>query len=211
MNRAGGTSQAKGSQGLHKGEPVMQFASAVEWERWLAKHHEADGGLWIRHARKASGFATVTYPEAVEVALCWGWIDGQVAPENASFYLQRYTARRRKSRWSLINRGKAETLIACGRMRRPGMAQVEAARADGRWDAAYSSPATISVPVDFESALAEHPRALRAFLAVSRHERYRILSQLEQAVRPATRRRRIETFLSKLAEARPPNRYNQGG
>ncbi|HEX2265389.1 MAG TPA: hypothetical protein VHH14_03815, partial [Solirubrobacterales bacterium] len=128
--------------------PVMPFASRDAWAAWLEEQHAASDGLWLKFAKKGSGLDTVTYAEAVEVALCYGWIDGQVRKFDEDYYLQRFTPRRARSRWSKINRQKATELIERGEMKPAGLREVERARADGRWDAAYDAPSTATVPED---------------------------------------------------------------
>lgn len=179
--------------------PVLPFASAAAWEAWLEREHAQAGGVWLKLAKKESGIATVTVAEAVEVALCFGWIDGQVAKHDADWFLQRYTPRRRQSRWSRINRDRALALIAADRMRPAGLAQVEAARADGRWEAAYASPANATVPDDLQAALDANPAAAAFFAKLRGANRYAVLYRVQDAKRPATRARRIEQFVEMLA------------
>ena len=124
---------------------VLACRDAAEWEAWLADHHTLEAGVWLKVARKGSGLASVTNDEALDVALCYGWINGQRRPLDASWYLQKYTPRRAQSTWSKVNVDKAEALIAAGRMREPGLAEIAAAKADGRWDAAYDAPSTATV------------------------------------------------------------------
>src|SRR5215212_3844639 len=132
---------------------ILPFASAGTWEAWLEREHARAPGVWVKIAKKETGIATVTYAEALDVALCFGWIDGQKSSFDASWFLQRFTPRRHGSRWSKRNTEHAERLIAAGRMRPAGLAQVEAARADGRWEAAYASQASATVPPDLQAAL----------------------------------------------------------
>lgn len=186
----------------HKGEPVRRFRSGAEWSKWLAKNHARSAAIWIQFAKKGSGVESVTYAEAVEEALCFGWIDGQAASLDETFYLQRFTSRRRKSRWSKINVAKAEALIAAGRMLSPGLSEVEAAKADGRWEEAYSSPRTAQVPDDLARALDAAPRAKVFFVSLDGQNRYAILHRLEAIKGPATRARRIAEFVAMLSEGR---------
>src|SRR6266576_3404640 len=130
------------------GLPTLFFACAVDWERWLEENHSGSEGVWIKMAKKDSGIASVRYPEVLDGALCFGWIDGRREALDERHFLQRFTPRRARSRWSRINREHAERLIAQGRMRSSGLAEVERARADGRWEAAYESQARSSVPGD---------------------------------------------------------------
>jgi uncharacterized protein YdeI (YjbR/CyaY-like superfamily) len=181
------------------GLPVLPFASREEWRSWLDQHHAAEQGVWIRFARKGSGMPTVVYSEAVEVALAYGWIDGQAAGVDERFYAQRFTPRRARSKWSKINRARAEELIARGTMMPAGMAEVERARADGRWHAAYDSPSTATVPDDLRRALDADPAASESFERLDGTNRYAILYRIQDAKRPETRARRIEKFVAMLA------------
>jgi uncharacterized protein YdeI (YjbR/CyaY-like superfamily) len=179
--------------------PIVPFASAAAWEAWLEERHAAAPGVLLKFAKKGSGVATVTYEEAVEVALCFGWIDGQVRRFDERFYLQRFTPRRRASRWSKINVERALALIEAGRMRPAGLAQVEAAQADGRWEAAYASPSNATVPPDLQAALDANPAAAAFFATLSGANRYAILYRVGDAKRPETRARRIAQFVEMLA------------
>jgi uncharacterized protein YdeI (YjbR/CyaY-like superfamily) len=178
----------------------MKFASAAAFEAWLAAEHATSDGIWLEIAKKASGVPSVTYGEAVEIALCFGWIDGQVKrSEEEGFYQQRFTPRRARSTWSQINREKVAALIASGRMQPAGLAEVERAKADGRWDAAYAPPSRMEVPDDLRRALDAVPEAASAFESLSRSVRYAVLYSVHDAKRPETRARRIERFVDKLA------------
>jgi uncharacterized protein YdeI (YjbR/CyaY-like superfamily) len=179
--------------------PVRPFASGAAWERWLVKHHESSGGIWIRFAKKGSGVSTVTHAEALDVALCYGWIDGQAKPLDDRYYLRRFTPRTGRSKWSKINCGNASRLVEAGRMRRAGLRQMEAAKADGRWDAAYDSPRNATVPEDLAAALGANRRAAEFFESFDKRNRYAILYRVQDAKRPETRARRIETFVKMLA------------
>ena len=182
--------------------PVMELASAEAWDKWLAKHHASSPGVWLKIAKKGTGVATVTMPEVIETALCWGWIDGLRHRHDEMYFRQRMTPRKRGSRWSRINRDKAEALIAAGRMQPAGHREVEAARADGRWDAAYAGSRTITVPDDLTSALRRNAAARRAFEQLDSRNRYAILYRIQDAKRSETRARRIEQFVTMLAEGR---------
>jgi uncharacterized protein YdeI (YjbR/CyaY-like superfamily) len=156
--------------------------------------------LWVEFAKKGSGIDSVTHDEALDVAICFGWIDGQARrSEDPRFYRQRFTPRRRRSRWSQVNCAKAEALTAAGRMRPAGLAEVERARQDGRWDAAYAPPSTATVPDDLQAALDADPAAAEFFAGLSSQNRYAILYRIQEAKRPETRRRRIEKFVAMLA------------
>lgn len=180
------------------GKPVLAFASQAEWEAWLEAENAASDGVWIMFAKKGSGVESVTYAEALDVALCHGWIDSQVRSRDERFYLQKFTPRRPRSKWSQINRDKVERLTAEGRMRPAGLAQVELAKADGRWDAAYASPATIEVPQDLQAALDASPRAAEFWAGLNKANRYAIVYGLEDAKKPETRERRLAKFLGML-------------
>jgi uncharacterized protein YdeI (YjbR/CyaY-like superfamily) len=175
------------------------FASAEEWEAWLREHHEAAPGVWIKFARKGSGEATVTYMEALHVALCYGWIDGQARGLDDSHYLQRFTPRRARSIWSKRNRDFATALIESGRMQPAGLREIERAKADGRWDAAYDAPSTATVPDDLRAALDANPAAAGFFETLTGQNRYAILHRVQTAKKPETRARRIEQFVAMLA------------
>jgi uncharacterized protein YdeI (YjbR/CyaY-like superfamily) len=179
--------------------PSLPFESAAAWEAWLDEHHADTPGVWLKLAKKASGIATVTYGDAVEVALCFGWIDGQVRRFDERFYLQRFTPRRRGSRWSKINVEKALALIEAGRMRPAGLAQVQAAQADGRWEAAYDSPSNATVPPDLQAALDADSKAAAFFATLKSTNRYAILYRVGEAKRPETRARRIAQLVEMLA------------
>ena len=182
--------------------PVLELASAEAWDKWLAKHHASSPGVWLKIAKKGTGVATVTMPEVIETALCWGWIDGLRHRHDDVYFRQRMTPRKRGSRWSRINRDKAEALIAAGRMQPAGHREVEAARADGRWDAAYSGSRTMTVPDDLTRALRRNAAARRAFEQLDSRNRYAILYRIQDAKRSETRARRIEQFVTMLAEGR---------
>jgi uncharacterized protein YdeI (YjbR/CyaY-like superfamily) len=180
---------------------VIAFESARAFEAWLAKNHETSAGIWLKFARKASGVPTVVYAEALEVALCYGWIDGQVkqCAEDGRYYLQRFTPRTARSKWSKVNRGKVEALIAAGRMAPAGLRQIEAAKADGRWEAAYDSPSKATMPEDLEAALAKNKAAREFFATLKGRNRYAILYRVQDAKRPETRARRVKEFVAMLA------------
>lgn len=178
--------------------PIKAFATARAWERWLAKEPATSEGLWIRIAKQDSEIISITYEEAVEVALCYGWIDGQKAAVDEEFWLQRFTPRRPGSRWSKINCGRVEALLAAGRMKPGGRREVERAKADGRWDAAYAGQATMAVPGDLEAALAKDAKAKRSFSTLDSANRYAILYRIHDAKQPETRARRVAQFVEML-------------
>src|SRR5947209_7634588 len=152
--------------------PIVQVADQREWGRWLEQNHATVGAIWLKLAKKGSPTPTVSYAEAIEEALCYGWIDGQVRALDEHFYLQRFTPRRARGKWSQINREKATRLIAEGRMRPSGLAQIEAAKADGRWDAAYPAQSDATVPDDFQRALDQNAEAKRFFETLTGSARY---------------------------------------
>lgn len=180
-------------------EPLF-FESAAAWGKWLSKNHRQPESIWIQYAKKDSGLPSVTYPEALEIALCWGWIDAQVQRLDATYYLQRWSRRRPRSRWSKINREKATRLIATGQMQPAGLAEIQAAQADGRWDAAYDSPATIREPDDFLAALESNPKAKAAYKRITRSARFSLLYGILEARRSETRARRIAKAVETLSK-----------
>lgn len=179
--------------------PILPFEDKQAWAAWLSSHHATAAGVWLKLGKKGSGKPSVTYAEAVEVALAWGWIDGQKRPVDAAWWLQRFTRRGPKSIWSRVNREKAVALIEAGAMKAPGLAEVERARRDGRWEAAYESQSRATVPPDLAAALAANPRAARFFEALEAHNRYAVLFRIHAAKKPETRAMRIEKFVAMLA------------
>jgi uncharacterized protein YdeI (YjbR/CyaY-like superfamily) len=179
--------------------PVLGLAGKAAWESWLAEHHASSPGVWLKIAKKSSGSPGLSYPEALEIALCFGWIDGQKGGLDDEHWLQRFTPRKRGSRWSKINTEKAAELIEAGRMRPAGMVEVELARQDGRWDAAYAGQRNMAVPDDLERALAADDAARAFFATLSSVNRYAILYRIGDAKRPETRARRIAKYVAMLA------------
>jgi uncharacterized protein YdeI (YjbR/CyaY-like superfamily) len=177
----------------------LEFASQAEWEAWLDANHARADGVVIRFARKATGIPSVSYAEALDVALRYGWIDGQAQSGDETHYLQRWTPRRARSRWSKRNRVKAEALIASGAMMPAGLAEVERAKADGRWDAAYDAQSTATVPDELAAALDARPGARAFFEALNSRNRYAILHRIQEAKKPETRARRIAKFADMCA------------
>jgi uncharacterized protein YdeI (YjbR/CyaY-like superfamily) len=192
------TKTAKSSRGVTANAPIRAFKDAKAWEAWLSKNQRAADGIWVRIAKNASGIKSITYPEAVEVALCHGWIDGLKRPESATTWLQRFTPRRPRSIWSEINREKALALIESGRMAPAGLEEVERAKRDGRWDAAYSSPKSATMPPDFQQELDQHPTAEAFFKTLSRTNSYAIMWRIQTAKKPETRAKRIRTYIEML-------------
>jgi uncharacterized protein YdeI (YjbR/CyaY-like superfamily) len=166
----------------------------------LRRNHASSNGIWIKLAKKKSGIPSVTYDEAVELALCYGWIDGQSRGLDDRYHVQRFTPRRPKSVWSRLNTERASKLITEGKMRPAGLREVERAKADGRWDAAYEPPSTATVPEDLVRALKRNVRARRFFEGLDGRNRYAILHRLNGAKKPETRARRIEKFVEMLAD-----------
>ena len=180
------------------GKPILFLACQDEWEAWLDAEHAGSDGVWLKFAKKGSGVETVVYAEALEVALCYGWIDSQVKALDERFYLQKFTPRRAKSKWSRINRDKIEELTKQGRMKPAGLAEVELAKADGRWEAAYAPPSSMEVPDDLQAALDASPKAAEFWAGLNKSNRFAILYQLQDAKKPETRTRRLEKFVGML-------------
>jgi uncharacterized protein YdeI (YjbR/CyaY-like superfamily) len=178
--------------------PILLFADRAAFRAWLSEHHASQRGLWLRIAKAASPLQSVTYAEALDVALCFGWIDGQKKTYDADTFLQKFTPRQKRSPWSKRNREHVERLVAAGEMHPAGLAAVEAAKADGRWDRAYDSATTVTVPDDFQAALAEHTEAQAFFETLKGANRYAILYRIHTAVKPETRARRIADFVAML-------------
>jgi uncharacterized protein YdeI (YjbR/CyaY-like superfamily) len=186
------------SKPIKKDLPVKRFRTQAAWEKWLSANHENSSGIWLELAKKSSGVASVNYAEALEVALCYGWIDGQTASVDATWYRQRFTPRRARSKWSQINRTAVEKLYAAGRLSPAGIREMEAAKKDGRWEAAYPSSKNMTVPPDLEDELDKHPKARRNFEQLDRQSRFAILYRLLDARKPESRQRRLNEFLRKL-------------
>lgn len=175
------------------------FKSAKAFEAWLKKHHAVSDGLWLKIAKRGAAEPSVTYPEAVEVALCWGWIDGQKKGLDEQHFLQRFTPRRARSIWSKINVDKVAALVEAGRMQAPGQAQIDAAKADGRWARAYDGSRSAVVPEDLLAALEAEPKAKAFFATVNAANRYAVLWRIQTAVKAQTRARRIAQLVATLA------------
>ncbi|KAH7145499.1 bacteriocin-protection, YdeI or OmpD-associated-domain-containing protein [Dactylonectria estremocensis] len=177
------------------------FDDPSSWESWLSNHHSSQPtGTWLRIAKKNSGITTVTYDEALDAALCYGWIDGQRKALDDTYFVQRFTPRRKTSIWSKRNVDKVAVLVASARMQPPGQVEVDAAKADGRWERAYAGSSNAKVPPDFQAALDGNMAAGRFFETITRTQRYAFLFRLETAKRPDTRLRRMEQFVKLLAE-----------
>ncbi|MFP3987690.1 YdeI/OmpD-associated family protein [Streptomyces sp. E11-3] len=184
------------------GVEIKTFADSAELEAWLATHHELPTGVWLKIAKKGSGLRSVTVTEALDVALCYGWIDGQRRGYDATHYLQKYTQRRPRSLWSKVNVGKVEALTAAGRMREPGLAEVAAAQADGRWAAAYESQRNATVPDDLAAALKGNQQAAEFFGRLGKTDRYLVMLGLMTARSPEARAARLEKAIAELAAGR---------
>lgn len=189
-------------------EATLQFALQAEWAQWLDKHHGDATGVWLRHAKKGAPVSTLSYAEALEVALCFGWIDSQKRTDNEHFFLQRWSPRGARSPWSKVNRDKALAYIQSGHMQPSGLAEIERARKDGRWDAAYEPASRAQVPADLQAALDAHSGAADFFATVSAQNRYAVLFRVQGAKKPETRARRIAQFAQMLA--RGETVYPQG-
>ena len=185
-----------------QGLPIRPFPSQQAWEAWLGEHHATSNGLWLKIAKKGTGIDTVTFAEALDSALCYGWIDGQRGAYDEQYFVQRFTRRQPRSKWSQINREKVAELERQGRMRPAGLAEVERAKQDGRWDAAYASPRNVTVPDDFQRELDRHPAAQAFFETVNKTNRNAILYRIHDAKKPETRARRIATFIAMLEEGK---------
>jgi uncharacterized protein YdeI (YjbR/CyaY-like superfamily) len=174
---------------------ILPFEDKKKFAGWLAKQHDKSDGAWLKLAKKSTGIPSITYDEAVNLALCYGWIDGQKKGFDDKYWLQKFTPRRRKSIWSKINTEKVERLIASGEMKPSGLKEVEQAKQDGRWDAAYSSQKNIEVPDDFQSALKKNKKAKVFFESLTRAKRYTFLFRIETAKKAETREKRIRMFI----------------
>jgi uncharacterized protein YdeI (YjbR/CyaY-like superfamily) len=181
---------------------IVAFPSPKHWERWLAKNHAVARGVWLRFFKKDSGVATVKYAEALDGALCYGWIDGQVRKHDAESWVQKFTPRRPRSLWSKRNCDHVARLTAARKMRAAGLKQVEAARADGRWDCAYDSPSKMTVPGDLLKALAKNKKSLAFFKSLNKTNVYSIAWRLQTARKPETRAKRLQAILDMLASSK---------
>ena len=180
--------------------PILPFDGRGSWEAWLAENHATSNGLWLKIAKKDSGIGTISYPQALDVALCYGWIDGQKGKFDDHYWLQRFTPRRPRSKWSRVNRDKVTKLIESGEMKYAGLREVERAKADGRWDAAYEAQSKATVPEDLQRALDGNQKAREFFDTLNKANKYAILYNVQDAKKPETRSRRIEKYVAMLAE-----------
>jgi len=177
---------------------IIDCANAAQWESWLARHYERSGGMWLRIAKKGSGKASVTISEALDIALCYGWIDSQRKGYDQIYYLQRYSPRRPKSPWSKFNVERAEALMGVGRMQPAGLVEIEAAKMDGRWDAAYESQRNVSMPPDLVAALAQNQRAKKAFALLDKSGQYAVILPILKATTANSRAARLQKTIIKL-------------
>jgi uncharacterized protein YdeI (YjbR/CyaY-like superfamily) len=191
-----------------KPKSIRKFVSEAAFEAWLSKHHQRQNEVWIKIFKKGSGKPTVTPAQAIDVALCWGWIDGIRKGFDEHAFLQRFTPRGPRSRWSRINRANVQRLIAAGRMSRAGQRQVDVAKADGRWDTAYASSRDMQVPPDALAAIQANPKAVATFRLLNRANVYAIAYRLHHIKTPARRARKIEEVIAMLAQGKGfhPNR-----
>jgi uncharacterized protein YdeI (YjbR/CyaY-like superfamily) len=180
-------------------DPILSFRSPQAWTGWLAKNHRTSGGIWMQIAKKGAEATTVSYAEALEIALCYGWIDGQKRALDASHWLQRFVPRTIRSIWSRINREKAEAMIAQGRMQPAGHEAIEQAKNNGRWDSAYDGPQRSTAPPDFQAALDAHPEAKAFFETLNSANRYALLFRIQTVKKAETRARKIVQFVEMLA------------
>ena len=179
--------------------PILLFENQQDWETWLSEQHADSDGIWLKLAKKATGIASVNYSDALDSAICYGWIDGQKASFDDQYWLQKFTPRRSKSIWSKINCERAIALVAQGRMQPAGLKQIELAKNDGRWDKAYESQGRITIPADFQSELDNNPKAKDFFNTLNSVNRYAILFRIHNAQKPETRTARINKFIAMLS------------
>jgi len=180
--------------------PIMAFETQQDWEAWLEEHHTNTKGIWLKLAKKDTGIASVSYAEALEGALCYGWIDGQKASFDDKYWLQKFTPRTARSIWSKVNCEKATALIAEGKMQPAGLQQVELAKSDGRWERAYESQSKITIPPDLQSELDKNQEAKDFFSTLDSANRYAFLFRIQTAKKPETRSARIQKFIEMLSQ-----------
>lgn len=181
---------------------ILFFEKPEEWESWLEKHHQDRSGVWLKFAKKDSGIASINYAQALQAALCYGWIDGQAKSLDDMYYLQKFTPRRPKSIWSKRNIGFVDELTKAGKMKPSGLAEVEAAKADGRWEQAYDSPSNMTIPEDFQAELDKNPKAKAFYDTLNKTNTYAILWRVQTAKKPETRAARIQKLIAMLNEER---------
>jgi uncharacterized protein YdeI (YjbR/CyaY-like superfamily) len=185
---------------MFHGREVLHFDDACTWESWLVTHYQKQEGIWLKIAKKNSGISSVSYTEALDIALCYGWIDSQGKPYDEAYSLRKFTPRRPKSLWSRVNVKRVEALLEAGRMREPGLKEMEAAKADGRWKLAYESQKNAIVPPDFTAALDQNERAKSFFEALNKTNRYAFIWRITTAKNPELRRSRIQEYVAMLQE-----------
>jgi uncharacterized protein YdeI (YjbR/CyaY-like superfamily) len=196
-------------------EKIRSFPTQTRWSEWLKTNHVRSTGIWVRLRKKGSGFRSVSYQEALEVALCYGWIDGQKRGESDETWLQRFLPRSPRSIWSKINREKVLALIRCGRMKPAGRRAIENAKQSGRWDSAYDSPKSAAVPADFQAALDRSAKARNFFLQLDHTNRYAVLFRIQTVKKAETRERKIREFIrmleagGRIHEPRPAGRRSR--
>lgn len=186
----------------YKDLPVLFFADQDAWEQWLNAHYGEQQGVWLKFAKKGKGITSTNYAEALDVALCYGWIDGQAQSVDDIYYLQKFTPRRPKSIWSKRNVNKVAELITAGKMKPAGQAAIDAAKADGRWDQAYDSPKDTTVPPDFQAALDANPAAKAFYATLNKTNTFAFLWRIQTAKKPETRAARIQKFVIMLSEGK---------
>lgn len=189
----------------YKDLPVLFFANADEWAAWLEQHHDEPVGVWLKFAKKGSGITSLNYADALDEALCYGWIDGQSKSIDEVYYLQKFTPRRAKSIWSKRNVDKIAELTKQGRMKPAGVAAVEAAKQDGRWEQAYDGPSKMTIPPDFQAMLEANPKAKAHYESLNKTNTYAILWRIQTAKKPETRQARMEALLAMLLEGKQPH------
>ena len=183
----------------HDTEAPLHFDGPAEWAAWLKRHHASSPGVWLRIAKKDAPTTSITHPQALELALCFGWIDALSRSDGAHYWLRRFTPRAPRSLWSKINRDKAQALVAAGRMQPAGLKEMQRAQTDGRWDAAYDPGSSAAIPPDLQAALAANPAAQAFFATLDSQNRYAVLFRLQTAKRAETRARRLANFVAMLA------------
>lgn len=185
---------------IFKELPVLLFDDQSTWHNWLEENHKQTQGIWLKLAKKSLGKKSITYEDALEEALCYGWIDGQKQTYNNEYWLQKFSPRGSKSIWSKVNVAKAEALIKSGKMQSSGLMIVKSAKKNGRWEAAYDSPSTATVPKDFQAALDKNPKAKQFFDTLNRANVYAFCWRVQTAIKPETRQARIEKFIEMLSK-----------
>lgn len=183
-----------------KEQPTLLFETQADWEKWLESEFDKSDGVWLKIAKKDSGIDSITHLEALDIALCFGWIDGQRKGLDETYFLQKFTPRRKKSMWSAVNVEKVTKLIEAGKMREAGFKEIERAKADGRWDAAYAPQSKATIPDDLQAAFDANPEAYEFYKTLSSQNRYAVLFRLQQAKKPETRAKRLQQFITMLNE-----------